>query len=106
MAVRIKKIMKTKSKSRTKYTQEQRKKDARKWLMRHLARDLVDEYSRRYKISRAQAEHEVVSLGFRDEIRIQGFERDGIEWEYKVDGYSGDMKVVPKGTPDWELHLY
>jgi hypothetical protein len=25
--------------------------------------------------------------------------------EYKYDGYAGEMYVVPKGTPDWELYF-
>ena len=47
-----------------------------------------------------------MSLGYRDTVLIENYERLGIEWEIKIDGYSGDMKVVPKGTPDPELHLF
>ena len=50
--------------------------------------------------------NELFELGYGDDLRIEQYERDGIEWEYKVDGYTGEMKVVPKGTPDWELHLF
>lgn len=39
-------------------------------------------------------------------MRIEEYERDGIEWEYKYDGYKGEMYAVPVGTPEWELHLY
>jgi len=49
---------------------------------------------------------ELLQLGYGDDLKIQEYERQGIAWEYKVDGYTGDMKVVPIGTPDWELHLY
>jgi len=47
-----------------------------------------------------------MSFGYRDTVLIENYERQGIEWEIKVDGNSGDMKVVPKGTPDHELHLF
>ena len=34
-----------------------------------------------------------------DEIAIQAYEKDGVEWEYKYDGYTGEMYVAPKYTP-------
>jgi hypothetical protein len=49
---------------------------------------------------------ELFELGYSDMIRIQHYEREGIEWEYTYDGYYGEMLVVPIGTPDWELHYY
>jgi hypothetical protein len=48
----------------------------------------------------------LIELGFKDEIAIQSYEKDGIEWAYKHDGYTGETYVVPKGTPDWELWDY
>lgn len=39
------------------------------------------------------------------EVQIELYEQQGIEWEYKVDGYSGDENVVPKANPDRELDL-
>jgi hypothetical protein len=41
-----------------------------------------------------------------DLITIEAYEKEGIEWEYKHDGYTGEDLVVPKRTPDWERHLY
>ena len=49
---------------------------------------------------------ELVGLGYWNELKIQAYEKDGIAWEDKYDGYIEDMKVVPKGTPEWELYLY
>lgn len=39
-------------------------------------------------------------------MRIHYYEQNGIEWEYEVDIYAGEMKVVRKGTPDWELYQF
>ena len=61
---------------------------------------------KRYGVERWLAQKELMSLGYRDTVLIENYERQGIEWEIKVDGDSGDMKVVPKGTPDHELHLF
>ena len=81
---------------------------ARRWL-RVGARyqgPLTDAYMKRYGVERWLAQEELTFLGCRDTVLIENYERQGIEWEIKVDGYSGDMKVVPKGTPDHELHLF
>jgi hypothetical protein len=48
----------------------------------------------------------LVQLGYQDTLSMQEYERQGIAWEYRVGGYSGDMKVVPRGILDWDLHLY
>jgi len=81
-------------------------RDARKWLLRCATKDLRLTYAKRYGVSDAVAYHELLELGYSDELSIQFYESQGIEWEYRFDGYAGDMRVVPKGTPDWELHLY
>ena len=95
-----------KPRSRRRLTPEVRLKNARKWLVQSPRADLLSEYRRRYSVEESVAYVELVQLGYRDDLRIQEYERQGIAWEYKVDGYTGDMKVVPEGTPDWELHLY
>ena len=71
-----------------------------------MPQDLVSAYSKRYNCSLDTAYWELRELGFKDEVDIQSYEKDGIEWEYKVDGYTGEMLVVPKGTEDSELHNF
>ena len=65
---------------------------------------MLEAYSKRYGVGHTVAWDELVSLGYYDEICIQQYEADGIEWEYKVEARSGDMFVVPKGTEDHELY--
>lgn len=87
---------------------EDRKRNAKKWLTQPHQRikDLVAAYGKRYKVSVTIAHLELVEIGYKDEITIQAYEKDGIEWEYKHDGYTGEDLVVPKGTPDWEFHNF
>lgn len=93
--------------SRRKFVREERKSDARRWLLqRGIPENLLESYTERYRIPESEAHTELLELGYGDYVRIQYYEQNGIEWEYKVDGYAGEMKVVPKGTPDWELHLF
>lgn len=90
-----------------KLVREEREKNARRWLsQRPFPKNLLSAYADRYGIQETDAHIELLELGYGDEVAIQGYERDGIVWEYKVEGLSGDMLVVPKGTPDWELHQY
>ena len=89
-----------------KLSKERRMKNARKWLDLHWPDGLLEAYCSRCKVSEVVACNELFELGYGGDVRIEQYERDGIEWEYKVDGYTGEMKVVPKGTPDWELHLF
>ena len=86
---------------------EDRKPQARKWL-RSLGshKELVDRYAKRYRIPRDTAYYELMELGYYDTLKIEAYENEGIEWEYMCDGYTGAMKVVPKGTPEWELHMF
>jgi len=82
--------------------------DARAWLRRshqHCGR-LILSYSKRYHVSENVAFFELCEIGFYDQVQIEMFERDGIEWEYKMDGYSGELKVVPKGTEEWDLFQF
>jgi hypothetical protein len=94
-------------KTRRKFMPEERKRDARRWLVQHgTPENLLKSYAERYRIPESEANIEILELGYGDAVRIQYYEQNGIEWEYRVDGYSGDMKVVPKGTPDWELNQF
>lgn len=93
--------------ARKQFSSQARKRDARRWLAsRPLPDDLVNAYAQRYSTSAADAHLELLALGYDDDIRIQAYEREGIEWEYKYDGYRGEMYVVPRETPDWELPEY
>ena len=95
-----------KPRSRRQLSPDARLKNARKWLAERPTEDLLNQYRRCYHVTEMVAYVELVQLGYEDTLRIQAYERDGIAWGYMVDGYSGDMKVVPKGMPEWELHLY
>ena len=81
---------------------------ARRWLRAggRYKGPLTDAYMKRYRVERRRAQEELTSLGYRDTVLIEDYERQGIEWEIKFDGYSGEMKVVPKGTPDHQLNLF
>ena len=87
---------------------DNRKRNAKKWLAQSKPRPkkLVEAYAKRYAVSGSIAHWELIELGYGDEIAIQAYGKDGIEWEYKYDGYTGEMYVVPKDTPDWELHNF
>lgn len=98
--------MAKRKRSRRYLTAEARLHDARKWLLRHRQADLLNAYCRRYKVSELVAWDELARLGYWDELHIQAYEKEGFAWEYRYDGYTGDMKVVPLGTPDWELYPY
>jgi len=90
-----------------KFTKDQRQKHAKKCLRKNRPdKTLIDWYSKKYNISEVDAEYELYEIGYKEEVKIEKYEADGEEWEYKVDGLTGDMKVVPKGTADWELYLY
>jgi len=84
---------------------EERLRNAEKWLRQpHLKiKDLVAAYCKRYRVSSTDAHYELLELGYKDAFIIQAYEKEGIEWEYKHDGYTGLALVVPKGTKDWEL---
>ena len=61
-------------------------------------------YSKRYGVNKTVADEELTTLGYYDELFIQHYEKEGIEWEYKIEPLSGDMVVVPKETNDNELY--
>ena len=96
----------SKRKNNRKLNPEERKKHAKKWPLENQQKDLISAYSKKYSVYHTTAHYELMELGYRDFIAIQYYEKEGIEWEYKVDGYTGEMLVVPKGTEDWELPLF
>jgi len=78
--------------------------DAKKWLLSHPQKNLISAYSKRYGVSSQIAEDELIQLGYYDELYIQHYEKEGIEWEYRVEPLSGEMVVVPKDTEDHEIY--
>jgi hypothetical protein len=98
-----------KRRSLKKLSAAERKNNAKKWLQssqRLPKGSLLSIYSKRYGILEKDAYIELMELGYYDRLQIEYYEEEGIEWEYQEDGYSGESKVVPKGTPSWELYLY
>jgi hypothetical protein len=87
---------------------EERLRNAEKWLRTPQAsiRDHIAAYCKRYKVSSSDAYFDLVQLGYKDQLAIETYEKEGIEWEYKHDGYTGLDLVVPKGTEDWELSSF
>lgn len=85
-----------------------RKNDALKWLStNNMPREnLLIEYMNRYNMEQHIAFEELSLMGYHDEAQICIYNQQGIKWEYQYDGYSGEMKVVPNGTPEWELYNY
>ncbi len=79
--------------------------DAKKWLENHLVpKDIVAAYAKRYAINENEAETELMSIGYYDDISIQYYEKSGIAWEYNCDPLSSEMFVVPESTEDYELY--
>ena len=93
---------------RKKMNQFDRKIDAKSWLRGYIKRtglpnNLVKRYQDRYRVDKDTAFYELAEIGYYDDVQIEAYEQGGVEWEYKVDGHDGEMKVVPKGTKDSEL---
>ncbi len=99
-------MTKRKRKSKKKLNDQERLKDAGRWLQSRncLKEPLVELYCKRYGVVQSDAWVELMSLGYYDELVIQQYEQAGMEWEYKVEPLSGDMFVVPTGTQDHELY--
>lgn len=91
-----------------KMDREGRVEDALRWLRlgNRSRRPLVESYTKRYGVSEAVAREEPAALGYYDELTIEALEREGVEWEYRVEPVRGDMVVVPKGGEDHELCLF
>ena len=81
-----------------------RLKDSKNWLKNYYPKNLVLSYCKRYGVSSDVAEKELIQLGFYDDIFIQHYEREGIDWEYRVEPLSGTMLVVPKNIEEYEIY--
>jgi len=98
-------MSKRKRQSKKKLAGKGRLNDAERWLRsRSLPENLVESYAKRYSVSEIIASEELMSIGYYDDILIQKYENDGIEWEYMIEPLSGEMVVVPKGTEEDELY--
>lgn len=91
-------------KLRKQFTRESRIIDAKKWLRKSDPQNIIAAYARRYGVSQGVAERELVGIGYLDKIMIQGYEEEGIAWEYRVESLSGEMVVVPAGIEECEIH--
>ncbi len=95
---------KRKRQAKKKLAGKGRLNDAKKWLLSHPQENLISAYSKRYGVGSQIAEDELIQLGYYDELYIQHHEKEGIEWEYRVEPLSGEMVVVPKDTKDHEIY--
>ncbi len=95
---------KRKRQAKKKLAGKGRLNDATKWLLNYPQYNLISAYSKRYGVSNHVAEEELMQIGYYEEICIQQYEKEGIEWEYKVEPLSGEMVVVPKGTEEHEIY--
>jgi len=101
-----KSMSKSKNIRKKKAKQNSRLKNAENWLVNHQPRNLVKSYAKRYNISPEKAEKELIQLGWEDQIRIEEYEKEGIEWEYRYLGYTGEFVVAPVGADEWELYEF
>ena len=102
----LEKIMGNKNNRKKKSNCNKRLKNAENWLRNHQPKNLVESYAKRYSISLEKAEKELIQLGWEDQIRIEEFEKDGVEWEYRYLGYTGEFVVAPVGAEEWELYEF
>lgn len=95
-----------KRQSKKKLAGKARIADATRWLQQLRTRpaSLVDAYSKRYAVTKLVAKEELIAIGYYDDLLIQEYENEGIEWEYRVEPCSGEMIVVPIGTEEHELY--
>ncbi len=97
-------MSKRKRQAKKKLAGNGRLRDAKKWLLNYPQNNLIAAYSKRYGVTPDVAEEELMRLGYYDDICMQRYEQNGIEWEYRVEPLSGEMFVVPKGIEDYELY--
>ncbi len=97
-------MTKRKRQSKKKLEGKDRLNDAKRWLINHHQKDLISSYSKKYGVNYSIAEDELIQLGYYDELHIQHYEKEGIEWEYRVEPLSGEMVVVPKDTEEHEIY--
>jgi hypothetical protein len=77
---------------------EERKRDAKGWLCRSCAANIVAAYSRRYGVRLDEAYLELLQLGQGSRAAIACYEVPGIEWEYRFAG--GEETICPKEHED------
>ena len=106
LAVEDKLMSKRKRQNKKWLDSKDRLKDAARWLVSRdrPRRPLIESYCKRYTVTQVVAWDELVALGCYDQLCIEQYEQDGIEWEYKYEARSGNLLVVPKGTEDHELY--
>ncbi len=97
-------MSKRKRQSKKKLEGKGRLNDAERWLSNHPQEELLSSYSKRYGVNHSIAEEELIQLGYYDELHIQRYQKEGIEWEYRVEPLSGEMVVVPKDTEEHEIY--
>ncbi len=95
---------KKKRQAKKKLSGKSRFNDAQKWLLNHPQDDLISAYSKRYGVNSHIAEVELMQLGYYDEIFILNYEKQGIEYEYRVEPLSGEMVVVPKDIDERDIY--
>lgn len=94
-------------KSKKKLQGNGRKYDATRWLRsRDRPHNLVSAYVKRYGVTEIIAREELISIGYYEEILIQEYESEGIEWKYMVDPWSGEMFVVPESAEEDKLYEF
>ncbi|WP_462326126.1 hypothetical protein, partial [Desulfoplanes sp.] len=84
-----------KKKSKKKLVRDNRLNNAKRWLHKHPQKNLLAAYTKRYGVDPDIARDELMQLGFYDELCIQSYDKEGIDWEYRVEPLSGEMFVVP-----------
>ena len=82
-----------------------RTNDAKRWLQsRAQPKNIIEAYSKRYAVSEMVARHDLISIGYYDEVTIQEYEKEGIKYEYMVEPLSGEMHLVLEGTEEYQLY--
>ena len=98
-------MVKRKRQTKKRLAGKDRTHDAKRWLKsKALPKNIIQAYSKRYAVSEIVARDDLISIGYYDEITIQEYEKDGIEYEYMVEPLSGEMYIVPEGTEEYQLY--
>lgn len=85
----------------------ERLSDGKKWLKNGIpVNPLTDAYMKRYGVERWMAQEELMILGYKYTVQEENYDREGMEWEYMYDPLADELKPVPKGTEEHELHLF
>jgi hypothetical protein len=93
--------------SRKKLQGKDRTNNATRWLQsQRLPKNMVAAYAKRYGVTELVARDELISIGYYDEILIQKYEEEGIEWKFMVEPRTGEMYVVPEDAEEHEFYEY